>query len=172
MPMSDTLETVSYEAAAAAADRVFRKTRRRALVAWSAFAVGMTAMVVVGQLQPDVRRWAGPVAIALVVLGFCGGLFLAMHAYTAWGLRRIYEAGVSLPVPAAIASEHRRSGVLASAFCSTAVLSVALMFVADEHRWLGPIVASLFLVSCAGAMHFLQVWDLTRQLGEICGRDQ
>ena len=125
-------------------------------------------MIVVERLPPETRRGPGLVAAGLGMIGFGGGLVLAMRAYAAWAIRRICEAGVSLPDLGRVAAERRRAALLATAFGGMAVASWAFMFVLDEHRRLAPLVSSLFLLGCAGTVHFLQVCDVTRRLQDLC----
>jgi hypothetical protein len=166
--VSHESEGLSCEAAAAAADRLFRKTRGRALSAWSLLGVGLAMMVLTGQLPPDARRVPELVAVVLQMIGFGGGLVLSIYAHAAWGIRRICEARVSVPDLDAITAEHRRASLLAAVCGATAVASFALMWFADEHRWLGPIVGSLLIAGCAGVVHFLLVHDVTRRLEDLC----
>jgi hypothetical protein len=152
---------------AEAVDRHFRKTRRRAFLAWSVCAAGMLLMASVGRLRPESRSAPGILAVGLVAVGCCAGLFCALQAYHAWALHRVLSALLLQPAPSAVRAEHRQARLLAGAFGSAAVAGVALMSVANEHRWTGPLVAVLFVGGCAGALHFLQVVSATRRLQAI-----
>ena len=107
---------------------------------------------------------------AVAMLGVAGisiGGVFAMLAYGAWGIRRVYDAALVPPPAGAVETERRRAGWAAVACAGVAVLGWGLMFLADNHRWLGPIVSVMFLTGCGGLIHYLQVWHITQTIGGV-----
>jgi hypothetical protein len=161
----DGPDVAMLKANRATVEKLYRGRRRMALVGG-----GITLLAVLGMawvLQSPFNTKNGRFAMAMVgVVGISLGGVSAMLAYGAWGIRRVYDAALSPPSTAALEAERRRAGWAAAVCAGLSGLALALMFVADEHRWLGPIVSILFLGGCGGLIHFLQVFHV---VGSIAG---
>jgi hypothetical protein len=163
---SDGSDVAMLEANRATVERLYRARRRMAVLGGA-----ITLLAVVGMLwvlHSPFNTKNARFAIAMVgVVGIALGGVSAMRAYGAWGIRRVYDAALSPPSTAALQAERRRSGWAAAVCAAFSGLALALMPIADEHRWLGPIVSILFLGGCGGLIHFLQVFHV---VGSIAGK--
>jgi hypothetical protein len=164
--MNDAAEPNPYEISRREAAELYLRRRRRALIGGVVAAVCVTAAVGVVYSPFNTLAVRAILGIGgLLAMGF--GIICASHAYGAWGMRRAYEAAISTPPPAELTAERRRAGWRALASGGVICLASCLMSFADEHRWLGPFTAVLLLGGCASALHHLQVWAVTRDVGNL-----
>jgi hypothetical protein len=148
------------EANRATAEGLYRSRRRRAFLGGGIAVLAGLGMVWVLYSSFNTKTLRFTIAM-LGVVGISIGGVSAMQAYGAWGMRRVYDAALVPPAAGVILAERRCSGWAAAVCAGLAGLGWALMFVADKHRWLGPIVSVLFLGGCGGVIHYLQVWHVT-----------
>ena len=142
------------------------------MAAFLLFALALAVMFIAESLPPEARRPFVRPAVMTAALGFYVSTLSALRGYGHWGVRRLYEVGISPPSVSQLREEERRASAWAGAMVGAVILAIIAMIAVPIRGWTAVVVSGLFLAACAAGVHFFQVSSVVRTLEPYCTKEE